>query len=60
MELKSMLRLKIELKRRQMLILAKKHGFTHKETVKCSQELDQLLNKLQVKQTTFNHERYVN
>ncbi|WP_368504422.1 aspartyl-phosphate phosphatase Spo0E family protein [Alkalihalophilus sp. As8PL] len=55
-----MLRLKIELKRRQMLILAKKHGFTHKETVKCSQELDQLLNKLQVKQTTFNHERYVN
>lgn len=33
----------IETKRKQMISLAKKHGFTSEATVKCSQELDELL-----------------
>ncbi|MFD1779605.1 MULTISPECIES: aspartyl-phosphate phosphatase Spo0E family protein [Fredinandcohnia] len=39
-----MLKIAIELKRRKMTVLANRHGFTAWETVKCSQELDQLLN----------------
>ncbi|MEW9676237.1 aspartyl-phosphate phosphatase Spo0E family protein [Lentibacillus sp. L22] len=34
----------IHIKRRQMIDLAYEKGFTHEETVKCSQELDDLLN----------------
>jgi stage 0 sporulation regulatory protein len=34
----------IEEKRQQMIELALVYGFTAKETVKCSQELDELLN----------------
>ncbi|ADC51227.1 MULTISPECIES: aspartyl-phosphate phosphatase Spo0E family protein [Alkalihalophilus] len=45
-----MLTIKIELKRRQMFKLAKKYGFTSPQTVKCSQELDDLLNQVQFKQ----------
>jgi hypothetical protein len=40
-----MLALKIELKRKQMIHCAKEYGFTAIETVRCSQELDDLLNK---------------
>lgn len=40
-----MLALKIELKRQQMIHYAKEYGFTASQTVKCSQELDVLLNK---------------
>ncbi|ART75748.1 aspartyl-phosphate phosphatase Spo0E family protein [Sutcliffiella horikoshii] len=40
-----MLALKIELKRQQMIHCAKEYGFTASQTVKCSQELDVLLNK---------------
>lgn len=39
---------KIEQKRMQMLDFAKKYGFTAEITVKCSQELDKLLNSLQM------------
>jgi stage 0 sporulation regulatory protein len=39
-----MLKIAIELKRRKMTVLANRYGFTAWETVKCSQELDQLLN----------------
>ncbi|MCH1625831.1 aspartyl-phosphate phosphatase Spo0E family protein [Fredinandcohnia quinoae] len=39
-----MLKLVIEIKRRKMIFLANRYGYTAKETVKCSQELDQLLN----------------
>jgi len=42
-----MLRIAIELKRRKMTSLANRHGFTAWETVKCSQELDHLLNTYQ-------------
>ncbi|WP_082153624.1 aspartyl-phosphate phosphatase Spo0E family protein [Bacillus sp. LL01] len=40
-----MLALKIELKRKQMIHCAKEYGFTASQTVRCSQELDVLLNK---------------
>lgn len=39
-----MLVLAIETKRYQMIGLAKKYGYTSELTVKCSQELDKLLN----------------
>lgn len=42
--LKKMLRLKIEVKRKDMYRKAKNLGFTHPLVVKCSQELDDLLN----------------
>ncbi|WP_449539405.1 aspartyl-phosphate phosphatase Spo0E family protein [Ferdinandcohnia sp. Marseille-Q9671] len=42
-----MLKIAIELKRRKMTNLANRHGFTAGETVKCSQELDELLNMYQ-------------
>jgi stage 0 sporulation regulatory protein len=45
-----MFRVLIEEKRQQMIKLALVYGFTAKETVKCSQELDELLN-IQLKQT---------
>ncbi|WP_083991270.1 aspartyl-phosphate phosphatase Spo0E family protein [Alkalihalobacillus pseudalcaliphilus] len=38
----------IESKRSQMLRLAKKYGFTSAQTVRCSQELDELLNEIQI------------
>ncbi|WP_078381480.1 aspartyl-phosphate phosphatase Spo0E family protein [Sutcliffiella halmapala] len=40
-----MLAFKIEMKRNQMIHYAKEYGFTASETVRCSQELDALLNK---------------
>jgi len=40
----------IEEKRQQMIELALTYGFTAKETIQCSQELDELLNEY-VKQT---------
>lgn len=40
-----MLTFKIEMKRNQMIHCAKKYGYTASETVRCSQELDVLLNK---------------
>ncbi|MED1562530.1 hypothetical protein AJ85_12765 [Alkalihalobacillus alcalophilus ATCC 27647 = CGMCC 1.3604] len=43
-----MIKLQIESKRNQMLRLAEKYGFTSDETVRCSQELDELLNTLQI------------
>ncbi|MBE4909291.1 aspartyl-phosphate phosphatase Spo0E family protein [Bacillus luteolus] len=39
-----MLSLIIEAKRIKMITLAQKYGFTAKETIQCSQELDRLLN----------------
>mgnify|MGYP005749865961 CR=1 FL=1 len=45
MEIDEMLALQIELKRQEMFHIASQFGFTAKETVKCSQELDLLLNK---------------
>jgi stage 0 sporulation regulatory protein len=39
-----MLRLIIEAKRIKMITLAQEYGFTAKETIQCSQELDKLLN----------------
>ncbi|WP_044748761.1 aspartyl-phosphate phosphatase Spo0E family protein [Bacillus alveayuensis] len=45
-----MLQNRIEEKRQQMIELALIFGFAAKETVKCSQELDQLLN-IQLKET---------
>ncbi len=60
MELKGMLCIKIELKRRQMFNLAKKYGFTSDQTVQCSQELDQLLNQLQIEQHQVKSQQYVN
>lgn len=41
---KKMLKLKIELKRKDMYRKAEVLGFTHPHVVKCSQELDALLN----------------
>ena len=41
---KKMLKLKIELKRKDMYKKAKYLGFTHPQVVNCSQELDVLLN----------------
>ncbi len=38
-----MLTLTIERKREQMLEIAKIHGISSEETIKCSQELDRLL-----------------
>jgi hypothetical protein len=46
-----MLKLVIEKKRMQMIYLATITGLTSKKTVKCSQELDELLNLVQ----NFNH-----
>ncbi|WP_339195860.1 aspartyl-phosphate phosphatase Spo0E family protein [Solibacillus sp. FSL R5-0449] len=43
--LKSILKIRIELKRKQMYKKAKDLGFTHPEVVNHSQELDKLLNK---------------
>ncbi|AMX84423.1 sporulation protein [Geobacillus subterraneus] len=40
-----MVLLLIEEKRQQMIELALTHGFTAKETIHCSQELDQLINQ---------------
>lgn len=36
---------KIQQKRKQMIELGMKNGFTAKETIKCSQELDEFLNE---------------
>ncbi|OLO42495.1 hypothetical protein BTR23_00295 [Alkalihalophilus pseudofirmus] len=47
MEWKKMLSYAIERKRNQMVILAEKYGYTSEATVKCSQELDKLLNLAQ-------------
>jgi stage 0 sporulation regulatory protein len=47
---KIMLQNRIEEKRQQMIELALIFGFAAKETVKCSQELDQLLN-IQLRET---------
>jgi len=41
---KKMLKLKIEIKRKDMYKKAKDLGFTHPQVVNCSQELDVLLN----------------
>ncbi|WP_100407288.1 aspartyl-phosphate phosphatase Spo0E family protein [Bacillus solitudinis] len=49
-----MLLTKIEIKRIQMLRLAKKYGMSSQKTVQCSQELDMLLNLVQIKQTQLN------
>ncbi|MEQ6378780.1 aspartyl-phosphate phosphatase Spo0E family protein [Bacillaceae bacterium S4-13-56] len=40
------LQLRIEKKRNEMIRTAKAKGIRHKSTLKCSQELDYLLNKL--------------
>ncbi|AGT31032.1 sporulation protein [Geobacillus genomosp. 3] len=40
-----MVLLLIEEKRQQMIELALTHGFTAKETIQCSQELDRLINQ---------------
>jgi len=42
---KEMVLLLIEEKRQQMIELALTRGFTAKETIQCSQELDQLINQ---------------
>ena len=42
--IRKMLKLKIELKRKNMYKKAEDLGFTHPQVVKCSQELDELLN----------------
>ena len=43
--LKNILKLRIEIKRKNMYKKAKELGFTHPQVVNCSQELDLLLNK---------------
>ncbi|WP_081766784.1 aspartyl-phosphate phosphatase Spo0E family protein [Alkalihalobacillus trypoxylicola] len=45
-----MIRFKIESKRNQMLLFAEKYGINSEKTVRCSQELDQLLNLIQLPQ----------
>ncbi|WP_226682640.1 aspartyl-phosphate phosphatase Spo0E family protein [Sutcliffiella horikoshii] len=50
-----MLALKIELKRQQMIHCAKEYGFTASQTVKCSQELDILLNKQAQQQISLSN-----
>ena len=42
--LKNILKLRIEIKRKNMYKKAKELGFTHPQVVNCSQELDELLN----------------
>lgn len=42
--IRNMLKLKIEIKREEMYKKAEDLGFTHPQVVKCSQELDELLN----------------
>mgnify|MGYP001943639925 CR=1 FL=1 len=42
---KKVLKVVIEIKRKDMYRKAQELGFTHPEVVNCSQELDQLLNK---------------
>ncbi|BDG33262.1 aspartyl-phosphate phosphatase Spo0E family protein [Parageobacillus thermoglucosidasius] len=41
----TMVNVLIEEKRQQMIELALTHGFTAKETIQCSQELDELINR---------------
>ena len=45
--IKRKLKLVIEIKRKDMYTKAKQLGLTHPEVVKCSKELDVLLNKYQ-------------
>ena len=45
LEKENLLKLKIEIKRKEMYKKAKDLGFTHPQVVNCSQELDELLNK---------------
>lgn len=40
-----MIAYQIEAKRQEMIYFAKQYGYCAKETVKCSQELDKLLNQ---------------
>lgn len=40
-----MIAYQIEAKRQEMITYAKQYGYCAKETVKCSQELDKLLNQ---------------
>lgn len=47
-----MLELLIEEKREEMIVLAMKLGFTAKETVECSQELDELIH---IKLTSYQY-----
>ncbi|WP_306009354.1 aspartyl-phosphate phosphatase Spo0E family protein [Bacillus sp. MMSF_3328] len=48
-ERKEELYLSIVIKRNKMIELANTKGLLNKETIKCSQELDALLNKFQAK-----------
>lgn len=45
LSLRTILKLKIELKRKDLYKKANDLGFTHPEVVNCSRELDNLLNK---------------
>ncbi|ABO65984.1 MULTISPECIES: aspartyl-phosphate phosphatase Spo0E family protein [Geobacillus] len=48
-----MVLLLIEEKRQQMIELALTYGFTAKETIQCSQELDRLINQYLQQTTVF-------
>ncbi|WMV76930.1 MULTISPECIES: aspartyl-phosphate phosphatase Spo0E family protein [Geobacillus] len=50
---KEMVLLLIEEKRQQMIELALTYGFTAKETIQCSQELDRLINQYLQQTTVF-------
>ncbi|NNU93311.1 aspartyl-phosphate phosphatase Spo0E family protein [Geobacillus sp. NFOSA3] len=45
----------IEEKRQQMIELALTYGFTAKETIECSQELDELINRYLRETATIEH-----
>lgn len=47
----------IEKKRRQLIELAQMYGFSAKETIQCSQELDELLNKHLKEAVLFHKEK---
>lgn len=44
---KFFLKKKINLARKRMYVMAKRHGYTHPAVVHCSQKLDHLLNRYQ-------------
>ncbi len=48
-----MMEMEIESKRSQMLHFARKYGFNSEKTVRCSQELDALLNVVQFRRKPF-------
>ena len=45
----------VEMLRKEMMILAKEHGFNHPAVISCSQKLDQVILQIQLQRNEQEH-----